>query len=104
MLERIKAATAAAQARVTVAFEASQLARQEAAGVRREERGRGIGDQVALARGCPASQGSRHLGFAKAMAEMPHTFDLLTRGQVDEWTATVLVRETAILALEDRKV
>ncbi|MGH3336538.1 MAG: hypothetical protein ACRDOZ_12005, partial [Nocardioides sp.] len=102
-LERIKAATAAAQARVTVAFEASQLVRQESAGVRREERGRGIGDRVALARGCPASQGSRHLGFAKAMAEMPHTFALLTRGQVDEWTATVLVRETAVLAREDRR-
>ena len=80
-LEEVKAAAAAAQARVTVAFEASQLARQEAAGVRREQRGRGIGDQVALARGCPASQGSRHLGFAKAMAEMPHTLALLTRGR-----------------------
>ena len=104
MLEEVKAGAAAAQARVTVAFEASQLARQEAAGVRREQRGRGIADQVALARGCPASQGARHLGFAKAMAEMPHTLALLTRGQVDEWAATVLVRETAILALEDRKV
>ena len=104
MLEEVKAGAAAAQARVTVAFEASQLARQEAAGVRREQRGRGIADQVALARGCPASQGARHLGFAKAMAEMPHTLALLTRGQVDEWTATVLVRETAILALEHRKV
>ncbi len=103
-LEQIKAAAAAAQARVTVAFEASQLAQQEAAGVRRTERGRGIGDQIALARGCPASQGSRHLGFAKAMAEMPHTLALLSRGEVDEWTATVLVRETAILSLEDRQL
>ena len=104
MLEQVKSAAAAAQARVTVAFEASQLARQEAAGVRRDQRGRGIGDQVALARGCPASQGARHLGFARAMAEMPHTLALLTRGEVDEWTATVLVRETAILTLEDRKL
>ena len=101
-LEEIKAAAAAAQARVTVAFEASQLARQEAAGVRREQRGRGIGDQVALARGVPASQGSRHLGFAKAMAEMPHTLALLTAGRIDEWTATLLVRETAALSLTDR--
>jgi len=101
-LEEIKAAAAAAQARVTVAFEASQLARQEAAGVRREQRGRGIGDQVALARGVPASQGSRHLGFAKAMAEMPHTLALLTAGRIDERTATLLVRETAALSLTDR--
>ena len=41
MLEQIKAAAAAAQARVTVAFEASQLAEQEAAGVRRSERAAG---------------------------------------------------------------
>lgn len=103
LLEEIKAAAAAAQAQITVAFERSQLARQDASGVRRDQRGRGIGDQVALARGCPASQGARHLGFAKAMAEMPHTFALLSDGHLDEWTATVLVRETAILSLEDRK-
>ncbi|MGH3361731.1 MAG: HNH endonuclease [Nocardioides sp.] len=103
-LEQIKASAAAAQARITVEFERSQLARQDDAGVRRNERGRGIGDQVALARGCPASQGSRHLGFAKAMAEMPHTLAILSDGRVDEWTATCLVRETAILSLEDRKL
>lgn len=103
LLEEIKAAAAAAQAAITIEFERSQLVRQDAAGVRRDQRGRGIGDQVALARGCPASQGARHLGFAKAMAEMPHTFALLGDGHLDEWTATVLVRETAILSLEDRK-
>jgi len=101
LLEEIKAAAASAQAAITVAFERSQLARQDAAGVRRDQRG--IGDQVALARGCPASQGARHLGFAKAMAEMPHTFALLSDGHVDEWTATLLVRETATLTLEDRQ-
>jgi hypothetical protein len=103
LLERVKGAAAAAQARVTMAFAASQLAAQDHHGVRRDRRGRGIADQVALARGCPASQGSRHLGFAQAMAEMPHTLGVLTRGEIDEWTATVLVRETAILSLEDRK-
>ena len=35
---------------------------------------------------------------------MPHTLALLTRGEVDEWTATLLVRETAILCLEDRRL
>lgn len=69
------------QLRINVAFERSQLARQDAAGVRRDQRGHGIGDQVALARGCPASQGARHLGFAKAIAEMPHTFALLSEGR-----------------------
>ncbi len=103
LLERVKGAAAAAQARITVAFEHSQLALQDAAGVRREQRGRGIADQVALARGSSAAQGSRHLGFAMAMAEMPHTLALLDEGRITEWTATLLVRETASLALDDRR-
>jgi hypothetical protein len=104
LLEELKAVAAAAQARVTLGFAASQLAEQDTRGVRRDARGRGIGDQVALARGCPAAQGARHLGFARAMAEMPHTHALLGAGQISEWTATVLVRETAILTREDRRV
>jgi hypothetical protein len=74
LLERIKSAAEAAQARVTVAFERSQLQRQREAGVRRDCLGRGIGDQVAMACRQPTSQGSRRLGFAKAVVdEMPHT-------------------------------
>jgi hypothetical protein len=103
-LEQIKAAAAAAQARIAVQFEASQLAQQDEKGIDRRMRGRGIADQVAMARGSAASQGARHLGFAKAMVEMPHTMALLTRGAVDEWTATLLVRETAILTFEDRQL
>jgi hypothetical protein len=105
MLERIKAACAAAQARVSERFEDGQLQSQDARGVHPKERGRGIGDQVALARGCAASQGDRHLGFAKAVVrEMPHTHHLLTRGEISEWVATLLVRETAILSVEDRRL
>lgn len=105
MLEQLKGAAAGAQARVTVGFESSQLAAQDARGVRAKDRGRGISDQVALARGCAASQGSRHLGFAKAVVEeMPHTHALLSSGQISEWTATQLVKETAILSVEDRRL
>ena len=105
LLEQIKGAAAAAQARVTVEFESAQLAAQDARGVRARDRGRGISDQVALARGCAASQGHRHLGFAKAVVlEMPHTHALLSTGEISEWTATLLVKETAILSLEDRRL
>ncbi|MCW2792615.1 MAG: hypothetical protein JWO76_1713 [Nocardioides sp.] len=103
LLERLKGAAAAAQARVTTAFGASQLTAQDRYEVGRARRGRGIADQVALARGCPSSQGLRHVGFAQAMTEMPHTLGLLTRGEIGEWPATLLVQETAILSLEDRK-
>jgi hypothetical protein len=64
LLERIKATAAAAQARITVEFERSQLRQQADAGVPAHRRGKGIADQVALARGPSASQGARHLGFA----------------------------------------
>jgi hypothetical protein len=37
------------------------------------------------------------------MVEMPHTFALLRDGRIDEWTATVLVRETAVVSREDRQ-
>lgn len=103
LLERVKAAAAAAQARITEPFAASQRERQVAAGVPARRLGRGIGDQVALACGLPASQGSRRLGFATALTqEMPHTHALLTDGEISEWTATLLVRETACLTRDDR--
>lgn len=114
-LERLKASIAAAEARITREFEQSQLAQQdEAARVEREaghtaraerleaERGRGIGDQVALARNESTSTGARHLSFARAMQEMPHTLGLLSRGQISEWVATLLVRETEVLSTADR--
>lgn len=114
-LERLKAAAAAAQARLTREFEKSQLDQQDAAARRERERGnsvradrlttsrgRGIGDQVALARNDATSQGARHLAFARAMEQMPHTLALLTDGQISEWTATLLVRETDDLSAEHR--
>jgi hypothetical protein len=70
-IEEIKGAAAAAQARVTLEFEASQLAQQDAHGVSPNMRGRGIADQVALARGCPGSQGARHLGSPRQWPRCP---------------------------------
>ncbi|MDN5894470.1 MAG: HNH endonuclease [Nocardioides sp.] len=126
LLERLKGAAAAAQARVTARFEESQLHQQDAEIARAQrraaesadageagaaqrrarrltrERGRGIGDQVALARCAQTSQGSRFLGFARAMGEMPHTHELLAQGRISEWAATILVRESAVLTVEDR--
>ena len=50
LLEAVKSAAAAAQARVTVAFDNSQREQQRAAGVREERVGEGIAAQVGLAR------------------------------------------------------
>ena len=102
-LEALKGAAAAAQARITVAFDASQRAEQAARGVPAQEQGRGIAGQVALARKDSPVKGSRHLGLAKALVrEMPHTLRALSRGDISEWRATLLVRETAVLSSEHR--
>lgn len=103
-LEVLKAAASAAQARDAVDLDASQRLDQAAAGVPAAERGRGVAEQVALARRDSPHRGGRHLGLAKALVhEMPGTLAALSTGRISEWRATVLVRETAVLTREDRE-
>ncbi|VXB20942.1 HNH endonuclease [Arthrobacter sp. 9V] len=103
VLEEMKSAITALQARVAVAFDLAQRAEQADAGVPASERGQGVGAQVALARRESPNRGSRLLGFAKALVtEMPHTLAALNSGLLNEWRATLLVRETACLSAEDR--
>ncbi len=102
-LEALKSAAAAAQARLTASFDASQRREQAAQGVRAEHRGRGVASQVALARRESPAKGNRHLGFALALVrEMPHTLRALAAGEISEWRALILVRETALLSSEHR--
>ncbi|KAA0018093.1 hypothetical protein [Antrihabitans cavernicola] len=101
-LEDVKAACCAAQAKQAADFEASRIARRAAAGVPKYRSNRGIASEIALARRDSPSRGSQHLGFAQAMVHMPHTLSLLERGLLNEWRATILVRETACLDREDR--
>jgi hypothetical protein len=103
-LEQLKSAIAARQARLSVQFDASQRARQRAAGVPAAQVGRGVADQIALARRESPTAGSRHLGLAKALVnEMPHTLHALAAGETSEWSATVMARETACLSAGDRR-
>lgn len=102
-LEALKGAVSAAQARITVALDASQRAEQRAHGVPTTELGRGVASQIALARKDSPNKGARHLGLAKALVrEMPHTLHALATGEISEWRATVLVRETAVLSSQHR--
>ncbi|WP_311211388.1 MULTISPECIES: HNH endonuclease [unclassified Arthrobacter] len=58
---------------------------------------------MALARRESPNRGSRLLGLAKALVtEMPRTLAALNSGQLNEWRATLLVKETACLSVEDR--
>ena len=102
-LEALKAAAAAAQARVTVAFDQSQRA-QARPGTTTGEVSRSIASQVALARRDSPARGQQHLGVALALVnDMPQALGGLTRGEISEWRATLLVRETATLSREDRR-
>jgi hypothetical protein len=104
-LERLKAAAAAGQARAAAALDASRRSAEAAAGVPARQRGRGVASEVALARRDSPMRGGRHLGLAKALVyEMPHTLAALQSGVLSEWRATIVVRESACLDVEDRQV
>jgi hypothetical protein len=103
-LERVKSAAAADQARATVALDTLRRADEAAAGVPKAKQGRGVASEVALARRDSPVRGGRHLGFAKALVcEMPHTMAALECGALSEWRATLIVRESACLDVEDRR-
>jgi Domain of unknown function (DUF222) len=103
-LERVKSAAAAGQARAAATLDASRRAAEAAAGVPAANRGRGVASEVALARRDSPARGGRHLGFAKALVnEMPHTLAALEQGLLSEWRATLIVRESACLDIEDRQ-
>ncbi len=102
-LEGLKSAAAAAQARITAGFVASQRAEQESQGVRRHDLGKGIAAQVALARRESPHRGNTLVGVATALVgEMPHTLAALSAGALSEYRAQLLVKETACLTREDR--
>lgn len=102
-LEQLKSGLAAAQARLTATFVARRSAREAADGVPADRRCRGLAAEIALARQESPVSGARSLGLAKALVhEMPHTLSALTRGEISEWRATLVVRETAALSRADR--
>jgi hypothetical protein len=104
-LEQLKAAAAAAQARITVDLDTSVRAAHAAAGLPADRQGRGVAAQVALARQESPYKGGRHLGLAKVLAgEMPHTLAALEHGAISEWQATLLARETLFLSRQHREL
>jgi hypothetical protein len=102
-LEHIKAVAAAGQARLTAALDLKRRAREEVEGIPAANRGKGLASEIALARHDSPNRGNRHLGFAKALVhEMPHTLAALEAGALSEWRATLIVKESACLSIEDR--
>ena len=102
-LEVAKSAAAAEQAELTMALDAARRAAEAARGVPAAKQGKGLASEVALARRDSPNRGGRHLGFARALVhEMPHTLAALKAGVLSEWRATLIVRESACLSIEDR--
>ena len=102
-LEDLKSAAASMQARSSVAFDVQQRRAQAESGLPADELGKGVAAQIALARRESPARGGRLLGLAKALVtEMPHTLTALRTGQINEWRATLLVKETACLSAADR--
>ncbi|WP_067428600.1 HNH endonuclease [Nocardioides jensenii] len=102
-LEKLKHAAAAAQAELCVDFDESMRAKAAATGVGKRRQGRGIAEQLALARRESPHRGRQHLGLAKILrTELPHTRAAFRAGHITEWAATLIARETACLDLSDR--
>jgi len=102
-LEDRKSAIAARQARLAVALDLVRRREQAALGLPADQLGAGVGAEIALARRESPAKGSRLLGLARALVtEMPRTLAALEKGQLNEWRATLLVRETACLDSADR--
>ncbi|GAA3805338.1 HNH endonuclease [Nocardioides panacisoli] len=103
LLEQLKCAAEARQARIASAFDASQRRRAADQGVPADRQGRGVAHQVAFARRVSPNRGMRLLGLAKVLPEMPHLAAAFAEGRVTEWRVTQLLKETACLTLEHRQ-
>ena len=105
LFESLKSAAAAAQARETTAFDASQRETQRAAGVRPGRVGQGIAAQVALARRESPARAARYIGWANILVrELPETFAALQRGEITEWRAMIVARESIWLTRDQRAI
>ncbi|MFZ2501821.1 MAG: DUF222 domain-containing protein [Nocardioides sp.] len=103
-LEELSCVLTAAQAALAVELDAAERERQLGLGEPASRAGRGVPSLVAYARRESPHRGSRHLGLAKVVTrEMPHTWAAWRDGHINEWTATVLARETACLDLPERR-
>lgn len=94
-LEKLESALVHARAAITADFDRSQREEQLRAKVRSRERGRGIADQIALARRISPAKASRELAFARALRDdLPATAELLAHGRINGSVAHAVHRET----------
>ena len=98
VVERLQASLEAVKATEIVAFARSQAIRNVELGVHPRHAERGIADQIALACRVAPSEGSRRLRMARdVVLDMPHTLELLTRGEIGAWKARLICEKLSHL-------
>jgi hypothetical protein len=89
-LEELVCAAQARQLRLAAAIDADS------------HHGRGVAEQIALARRESPHRARQHLSLARIAHELPHVMAAFRRGLVTQWRVSTIARETACLSLEDR--
>ena len=104
-LERLKNAAAAAQARLTVELREIREAQARSTGRNVRRVAGSVAGEIGLARHESPHRANSLVGLAGVLAaEMPHTMAAFSTGDLSEWRATVLARETACLSRQHRMV
>ena len=102
-LEQLKAGTGAAQVRVTDSLVQARTRREAASGIPASKRCQGLAGEIALARRTSPHRASRDMAVARALVhDLPRTLASLTRGDISEWRATLVARETDVLTPSHR--
>lgn len=102
--EELKAAVAAVQARAAATFDTMRRNRQAANGLPTLRQGRGVAEEIALARRESPTQGHAHLRLGRALVDdMPGTLALMERGDLSEHRAQLVVKEMTELSPADRR-
>ncbi|PWF26432.1 HNH endonuclease [Ancrocorticia populi] len=98
LLEDIKSAAAAAQVVATEEFRHRRDQAEADAGIKLEQRARGIGSEIGLARRVSPQQGSAAVRTAHTLTtDMPHALEALCDGRLSEYTSGLVVKETSHL-------
>ena len=104
VLEQVKGAVSAAQARLAVGLLTEQASQDAARKIAGEITIRSVGAQVGLARKESPARGVRFLRSARVLTDqMPHTMAALSDGRIGEYRAGLAVAGTSFLSPTDRR-
>lgn len=98
--ERILAMAGAVQRRASVAYRSSRVRAQREAGVPTRDLGRGVAEEIALARRITPNQAANQIALARVLVDsMPRTLGMLAHGEISAWSADEVAK--AVITLDD---